>query len=318
MSTTERPKQFLPIFQGQSLLQRTVARLREVVGEHHVWIATTEGYRDLVREQLPSFESSRILLEPARRNTAAAIATCCARISEQLPDAVIGIFPSDHAIGDETAFGEVVDRAFEFASRGSHLLTIGIEPDSPNASYGYLERGQPVAEGVVSVLRFVEKPDLVKAAEYVESGRYLWNAGMFVWRADTFFTSLRSAAPALSAQLDRWIGAADDGRSQIYASMEALSIDYALMEKASNVATVPGSFGWSDIGNWRALADFTSDTGAVHKLRSEGSRVLSESGRPIAVVGLPNVVVVETPRGILVLDPTRDEGLSDMVRKIEE
>lgn len=318
LSTNERPKQFLDIFAGESLLQRTWSRLADLNGDENIWIATTAGYRDLVATQLPRLDARRILVEPSRRNTAPAIAACAALVRATMGDVVMGVFPSDHAIADEQAFASVAERAYDFASRGTHLVTIGIEPDSPNVNYGYLEIGEPLADGVAHARRFVEKPDLATATQYVESGRYLWNAGMFVWHSAAFDAALAAGAPRLADQVREWAAAADEtARDSIYSSMEALSVDYALMEKAPNVAIVPGSFGWSDIGNWSALARFTSDSDSVYRLRSEGSRVISTTGRPVAVVGLPNVLVVETERGLLILNPDDDSGLSDLVKSID-
>ena len=317
LSTPDTPKQFLEIFEGRSLLQRTWDRMTRLVGDPAIWVATTESYRERVLEQLPDLPHSHLLLEPSRRNTAPAIATSCARIRETEGDTTVGIFPSDHAIGDEDAFDALARKAWDFAATGSHLVTIGIEPDTPNCNYGYLEVGESLAPDVRSVLRFVEKPDLETATGYVRSGRFLWNAGMFVWRTDTFFRTLRAVSPGLAADIEAWSSAPAGNRPAVYESMESLSIDYALMEHARNVATVPGSFGWSDIGSWRALTRFTSDAPTSRSLRSEGSRILSSSGRPVLVVGLPGVVVVETERGILVLNPEDDAGLPDLVRTIE-
>lgn len=316
-STDERPKQFLRLFGGKSLIRLTFERLSHIVDPDAIWVATNSRYRAAVLEEIPELSPERVLLEPARRNTAPAIAVCCARIRSIHPDATLGIFPSDHAIGDEESFIRCVADAFTLASGGELLVTIGIEPTEPNTGYGYLELGDEIPPGR-QVRRFVEKPDLATAEQYVASGHYLWNGGMFIWKLDTFFRALAASAPDLERLTQQWIDSEHDARDEIYGRMPSISIDYALMERSSNVATIPGAFGWSDVGTWKALTSHSRGrTSGVHRLRSDGSWVHSERSTPVAVVGLPNVAVVETPHGLLVLNLDDDAGLSDLVREIE-
>ncbi len=235
LSTDDNPKQFLKIVEGRSLLQKTYARVRDL----DVFISTNERYRAKCAEQVPE---ASIITEPERRNTAPAIALCTFTVEERLGPCVVAFLPSDHFIGDEAEFARVLDRAFRHAEAQDDLVTIGIEPTEPNTGFGYLELGEEIAPGIVRLLRFTEKPSLEKAKEFLRAGNYAWNAGMFVWRTDVFRRELERVAPELArVTLDN------------YATMPSISIDYALMEKASNVATVRGEFGWSDVGSFEAL-----------------------------------------------------------------
>ena len=238
LSSDENPKQFLRIFDGRSLLQKTVARARRLTGA--IYISTNEQYAGKCRHD--AGEMVNILTEPERRNTAPALALSCREIEAREGDATIAVFPSDHFIADEDEFARVIDRALTFAASSDVLVTIGIPPTEPNPGYGYLQLGAPMAPGVFAVERFIEKPSRERAEAFLRAGTYAWNAGMFVWRASVFRRELQRVAPPIAAVT-----------RETYASMPSISIDYALMEKASNVAAVQGDFGWSDVGSFEAL-----------------------------------------------------------------
>lgn len=237
LSSEENPKQFLKLFDGKSLLQKTYERLKSV---DQIFISTNERYVAKCREQLPGVD---VITEPARRNTGPAIALCMFVIEARLGECVAGFFPSDHYIGDEAEFARVLERAYAHAETHEDLVTIGIEPTEPNTGFGYLELGEEIAPGVVRLRRFTEKPSRERAEEFLRAGNYAWNGGIFVWRASVFRRELRRAAPEISH--------VDESN---YDAMPSISIDYALMEKASSVATVRGDFGWSDVGSFEALA----------------------------------------------------------------
>lgn len=242
LSSDENPKQFLKLFDGQSLLQRTYARLRQLVEADAIYVSTNEQYRAKSLEQLPQLPPANVLTEPARRNTAPAIALCTFTIASRLGDCVVGFLPSDHFIGDEEEFVRVLDRAFAFAESHEDLVTIGIDPTEPNTGFGYLELGDAIAPGVIRLLRFTEKPSRERAEEFLRAGNYAWNGGMFIWRTDSFRRELERVAPEIARVT-----------MENYESMPSVSIDYALMEKASRVATVRGDFDWSDVGSFEAL-----------------------------------------------------------------
>ncbi|HEX9161962.1 MAG TPA: mannose-1-phosphate guanylyltransferase, partial [Thermoanaerobaculia bacterium] len=237
LSSEDNPKQFLKLFDGRSLLQMTYARLRGAVDE--VFISTNDGYADKCREHLPGVP---IITEPARRNTAPAIALCTFAIESQLGESVVAFLASDHYIADEDEFRRVLDRAYKHAETHDDLVAIAIEATEPNTGFGYVEIGEEIAPGVRRLRRFMEKPSREAAEQFLRAGNYAWNASMFVWRTSVFRRELERAAPEI-ARVTR----------ENYESMPSISIDYALMEKAKNVATVRGDFGWSDVGSFEAL-----------------------------------------------------------------
>ena len=243
LSSDERPKQFLRIFGGRSLLRLTYERVSDL----EVFVSTNERYRDLVHEDIPELSSDRTIAEPSRRNTAPALALSCLEIASRLGDeATIACLPADHYIAH--GFRAVLDRAFDYAESHDALVTIGITPTEPNTGYGYLELGGEVAPGVIEVKRFVEKPDLERAREFLRAGNYAWNGGMFIWRASVFGRALAQHAPEIA----RVTGAT-------YDEAPSISIDYALMERAKNVVALRGEFEWSDVGSWESLRKIVPD-----------------------------------------------------------
>lgn len=320
LSTDANPKQFLPIFGGHSLLEHAFERLAAVANPSCIFISTNAAYRDSVVRLLPALPPQNVLVEPARRNTGPAIAACCAEIERRLGDVVVGIFPSDHAIGDVSAFVEVVSKAYDFASTSDYLVTIGLQPTEPNTGFGYLELGEPIAPPIHRLHRFVEKPTRERAQEFLDSGRHLWNGGMFVWRLGVFFDALAVAAPEIASLARRFAAASSpEEAGNIFTVMPSISIDYALMEKATRVATVRGEFGWSDVGSWAAVAQVIGDAtpeGAVID-SSTDVFVLSETGRRIAVVGASDLFVVDSPNGLLIMGRESGERLSVVVKEMD-
>lgn len=242
LSSDENPKQFLKLFAGESLLQKTWSRVVRLLPPEAIYVSTNTRYADKCREHLPSMPHDNVLAEPARRNTAPAIALCTFEIEKRIGPCTVSFLASDHYIGDEDEFVRVLDRAYAFAESHDELMTVGIEPDEPNIGYGYLRVGAPLEDEVLRVEAFTEKPDLPRAQEFVASGNYIWNASMFVWRSDVFRRELTYAAPEIaSVTFDS------------YDAMPSISIDYALMEKTPRVATIRGDFGWSDVGSFEQL-----------------------------------------------------------------
>ncbi len=247
LSSDDNPKQFLRIFDGQSLLQKTFRRVRAVT--ESIYVSTNDCYAAKCREHLPGVA---VLTEPERRNTAPAIALCVSEIEQREGDCVVAVLASDHFIADEAEFARVLRRAYEFAARSEALVAIGITPTEPNTGYGYLELGAEIEPDVLSVRRFTEKPSRETAVEFLRSGKYAWNASMFVWRAAVFRRELERVAPQIAAVT-----------RETYASMPSISIDYALMEKAANVVAIRGDFGWSDVGSFEALERVGVDVAAL-------------------------------------------------------
>jgi len=242
LSSDENPKQFLRIFGGKSLIQLTWERLEELLPPQNIFISTTEQYAAKCEEHLPKLRPENVIAEPARRNTAPAIALSCFAIESLIGPCTIACLPSDHYISDPAGFVRVLSRAYQHAEKSNDLVTIGILPTEPHTGYGYLELGETIAPDVIRLRRFTEKPSRERAEEFLRAGNYAWNAGMFIWRSEVFRMALDRTAPEI-ARVTR----------KNYESMPNISIDYALMEKAPRVATIRGDFGWSDVGSWDAL-----------------------------------------------------------------
>lgn len=258
LSSDENPKQFLKLFGGKSLLQKTFERLERLLPAESIHVSTNEQYAGKCREHLPPMPPENVLTEPARRNTAPAIALCTFTLEERVGPCTVAFLPADHYIGDEDEFVRVLDRAFDFAGTKDELVTIGIAPTEPNTGYGYLELGDPIDGDVLRVRRFTEKPSAERAEEFLRAGNYAWNGGIFVWRTSVFRREIQATSPEISLVTQ-----------SNYDAMPSISIDYALMEKSSHVATIRGDFDWSDVGSFEALKKVGVDVDALLRARTE-------------------------------------------------
>ena len=325
LSRAGRPKFLLDLTSsGRSLLQATVDRLAPLAGDRVV-VVTGRAHADAVREQLPELAASRVLAEPAPRDSMAAIGLAAAVVEREDPDAVIGSFAADHVIPDLDAFVAVVTEAVEVA-RAGHLVTVGIEPTHPATGFGYVRAGERLAGAATArhVLQFVEKPDAVRAAEYLASGEYRWNAGMFVVRAATLLDLLATWHPRLAAGV-RTIAADPARLDETWSGLERIAIDHAVAEPAADagrVVVVPAPFSWDDVGDFASLATLLpqgadgmtvlGDAGDVTAVASSGV-VVPATGRRVAVVGLDDVVVVDTPDAVLVTTRARAQDVKQVV-----
>lgn len=254
LSSDDNPKQFLRIFDGASLVQKTYGRVARLVAPSSIFVSTNEQYASQCAAHLPDLPEGNILTEPARRNTAPAIAVCCYAIESIIGDAVIAVLASDHYIGDEDEFVRVLARAYDFAAATDYLVTVGIAPTEPNTGYGYMQLGSEIEPGILRVGGFREKPSREVAEEYLRTGNYAWNASIFVWRASVFRRALEAEAPEIASLAERIVTSGDPARrAEHYEAMPSISIDYALMEKAPRVAAIRGNFGWSDVGSFESL-----------------------------------------------------------------
>ncbi|MBQ9723092.1 MAG: mannose-1-phosphate guanylyltransferase [Bacteroidales bacterium] len=272
MSTPDLPKQFVDIMGvGKTLIQMTVDRFSTVCPMTNFWVVTGEKYVGLVKEQLPDLPEDNILAEPAARNTAPCIAYACWKIRKRHPEANIVVTPSDALVINVEEFRRVISTALDFTCRDRRIVTIGIKPSRPETGYGYIKEGE-LAEGeVYKVDSFKEKPCLEVAKQYLSDGGYLWNAGIFVWNVDTIVCSLREYVPGLASQMDEmaesfYTESETEVVGRIFPVCERISIDYAVMEKADCIYTIPADFGWSDLGTWgslRTLMDRNEEGNAV-------------------------------------------------------
>jgi mannose-1-phosphate guanylyltransferase len=333
LSRAERPKFLLDLTgSGRSLLQQTLDRLTPLAGVGGVVVVTGAAHAAAVAEQLPGTAADEVLAEPSPRDSAAAIGLAAAVVARRRPGVIVGSFAADHVVRDVPAFHVAVREAVATA-RAGYILTIGIEPDRPATAFGYLKAGEPLhiegAPSALAVRQFVEKPDAATAAAYLAEGGYRWNAGMFVARADVLLDELAVHRPALHAGLVKLADAWDTADRKavldaVWPTLEKVAIDYAVAEPAAaagRVAVVPASFGWDDVGDFAALATLLPADAEVRVL-GEGQHVLSRDasgmavpghGRLLAVLGLDDVVVVDTPDAVLVTTRARAQDVKSVV-----
>lgn len=337
LSRSSYPKFLHPLTgTDRSLLQATVDRLGPLASADHTYVVTGSAHAAAVARQLPEVPEDNIIVEPGPRDSGPAIGLAAALIARRDPTAVMGSFAADHLVADAAAFVEVVRTAIETAREG-RLVTVGITPTGPETGLGYIRHGASLSvPGALAVEEFKEKPDLEVAQSYVDSGRYVWNAGMFVWRVDALLFEIERQMPSLYAGLMQIAADWDTGRreetlAEVWPTLPKISIDYGVMEGAAardRVATVPGAFGWNDVGDWDTLGDILprdehgnvhagGDPSAVITVDSTGSVLHAGGGRTVALLGLSNVVVVDTPDAVLVCSRDRAQQVKNVVDELK-
>lgn len=297
MSTTELPKQFVDVMGvGRTMIQMTVDRLRPLCPIENFWVVTGEKYASLVREQLPDLPAENILEEPAARNTAPCIAYACWKIRNTDPDANIIVTPSDALVIDVEEYRRVISAALAFTADKSTIVTVGICPTRPETGYGYIKEG-PVEDGeICKVESFREKPSKDVAQQYLDEGTYLWNAGIFVWNVDTIHDAIHRHSPSLAAVMDEMskaFGTSDEKAevARLFPTCEKISIDYAVMEKADNIYTLPAEFGWSDLGTWGSLWTLKEKSDDGNAIVGEDVRMIDCTDCIVHAPGLSKVVI---------------------------
>ena len=315
LSRVKRPKQFLPLAGKRSLLRATWDRARRLVPAERLWVVAPRALAAAVRREIPDLRRDRLVVEPSPRDTAPAIALACAVIARRDPRATTAILPTDHVIDDLDAFERAIAVGCR-AARGGALVCLGIAPRRPATGFGYLRVGERPRRGAATpVLEFVEKPDATRARRFLRSGRHLWNGGMFVWRVDRFREELARVAPEIRRATD----AAAAGRRGAWPRAPRISLDYAVMEKASRVVVVPLEAGWDDVGSWDAAARYAASgaagAGARVILGSEGAAVFGGK-RAVAILDLPGIVVVDTPDALLVAPRASSEKMKSLVEAV--
>ena len=326
LSWGKHPKQFLPLAGDRTMIQETLLRLDGIETGNPI-ITCGEDHRFLVAQQIGEVTDRKpvIILEPVARNTAPAIACACCAAMDQDKDAVVVVLPSDHAIADVTAFRQAVEKAVENAEKG-YLVTFGIVPTFPATGYGYLKAGETETDGAFALERFVEKPCLEKAQEYLASGQFAWNSGMFVFRASVYLDELEAFDPEMAAlSIEAYRNAKTDDdfirlNEECFSRIKGNSIDYAVMEKTSKGKVVKLDAGWSDVGSWNALYDIGPKDGDANVIKGEvialdtSSSLIYGGKRLIATIGLDDVVIVDGEDSLLVASRSRIQD----VRKIAE
>jgi len=358
MSTPECPKQFIDVMgTGRTMIQMTVERFAPLCPMENFWVVTGASYVDIVRSQLPGIPADNILAEPCARNTAPCIAYACWKIRLADPSANIVVTPSDALVLDGEEFRRVIGTALDFTSEGRRIVTVGITPTRPETGYGYIQTPRhcesdsswqsPSSEScpetlsgaspetssescsevcieIRPVTAFREKPSLDVALRYLAAGNYLWNAGIFVWNVSTIVDSIRSYVPDLAAKMDRMAESFDTPSeaaavAEIFPTCEKISIDYAVMEKADYIFTIPGDFGWSDVGTWGSLRTLLPQDEAgnavvganVHLYGCSGCMVHAPHASSLVLEGLQDCIVVEREGRVLICRLSEEQRIKD-------
>jgi mannose-1-phosphate guanylyltransferase len=345
LSRKRRAKQLLALDGKQTMLQQTVARLTPMAAPSHFWIITNDDLRPAILRQLPKLPPKQIVAEPAGRNTAPAIGLAAFLLLRHDPDAVLGLFPSDHVIADAARYHATLSTAIEIAAAGENIVVLGIRPTRPETGYGYIEVGSPESrlpnhESPLRVRRFTEKPDLATARQFLDAGNYFWNSGMFLWRADTLASALREHLPNTAVFLEK-IAATYGTRKfagtlrKFYPKCENISVDYAILEPRSakgeaqsHIFCLPADFGWNDLGSWTALHEHQvaksklGDGSAVSTPESFAlnakNNYVHVPGKFVALIGVNNLVIVETEDALLVTTLDQSQDVGKVVKHLDE
>ena len=333
-STKSLPKQFLSLFGKGTIIQNTIDRVGGLIPQERIMVVTNYSYVSIVKEQLPKIPDENIIGEPVAKNTVPCVAILAELLAKKDPDAVMVVLPSDHHITNPMRFNEILASAIEKAQSGEHLVTIGIEPSRPETGFGYIHANNGLSESVLGnevypVRSFTEKPDMVTAKGFIESGDYFWNSGTFIWKVSSILKEIEKHLPSIyeevrNASEELYTANHYAAINDFYYACESVSIDYGIMEKAQSVFVVPGEFGWNDVGSWVAvyeLADKDNQGNATQTLNAtfagaENNLVLSESEKMISVVGLENIAVVETEYAILVCNLNNAQGVKQIVDQL--
>ena len=330
ISTHKLPKQFHDILgTGNSLIQQTYNRFKDLIPAENILIATNKKYKKLVKKHLPTIASNQILLEPAMLNTAPCILYSAFKIFSKNPDGIMIVAPSDHYIENEKEFISNVETSFEFCSKNNFLLTLGIQPTNPNTGYGYIkfnESKNPIKE----VLNFTEKPNLETAEKFLQSGDYLWNAGIFIWSVKSILKAFETYLPEMfqlfSKGFDVYNTTSENNFiEENYINSENISIDFGIMEKATNVCVLPTNFGWNDLGSWVSLQDKlkadehqnTTLGGAVIFRDAKGNMVKTQSGKKVVIQGLNDFIVVEKKDVLLICPKNKEQEIKEITAEVK-
>lgn len=334
MSTPQQPKQFLDVLGiGKSLIQMTYERLLHIAPKENIYVLTNTSYAALVKEQLPDLTMGQILTEPKRKNTAPCIAYAAAKIMAGNPNGTMIISPSDHLIMKEDRFTTIINTAIEQAVKEDRLVTLGIQPSRPDTGYGYIEfsKEEVLQPGdLTKVMQFREKPDLTTAEAFLASGNFYWNSGIFVWKASTILNALCAYQPELHNLFAGDLSHYNTHSEQVkvdacFEACEDISIDFAVMEHATNVDVVLSDFDWSDLGTWGSLSThLTKDAhnNAVvgehtHLFNSRNCLVNIPSNKLVLLDGLDNYIVVESDNMLMVLKAENEQELKNYLKTVE-
>jgi len=331
VSTSGFPKQFHDMLgTGQTLIQRTFSRLAKVIPTENILILTNERYNDLVLEQLPEIQQRQVVTEPAMRNTAPCILYAALKIQKENPNAVMVVAPSDHWIEDENAFIDNLEQSFTACSKENILMTLGIKPTFPNTGYGYIQYGKD-QNAIKKVAQFTEKPDYDTAKMFLDEGNYLWNAGIFIWSANSIVEAFAKFQEEMTVLFHKGITVYNtedesDFIQSNYAKAQNISIDYAILEKAENVFVLPATFDWNDLGTWGSLydkLDKTETNNAVVNARvlsedSSGNMIRTSTDKVVVVDGLNDYIVVDKEEVLLIYPKKKEQNIKEVLKKVKD
>jgi mannose-1-phosphate guanylyltransferase len=335
VSRTDFPKQFIDFFGvGKTLIQSTYDRFLDICPPENIFIVTNEIYVSLIKEQLPSLADNQILAEPIMRNTAPCVAYGSMKIAELNPDAIIVVAPSDHTIANQSAFKTAIGQCLQAASENESLITLGIKPSRPDTGYGYIqytENNLPTDEQIYKVKLFTEKPNLELARTFIQSGDFLWNAGIFIWSAKSINNAFKKHLPEMHEIFALGTSAynTDMEKSFIsgaYQQCTNISIDFAIMEKAENVYVLPADFGWSDLGTWSSIYEMAEKdyvgnavipSEQVMMFDSSNCMVNMPKEKMVILQGLHDYIVVESNDILLVCPRTEEESVKQIVADVK-
>lgn len=331
LSRRARPKQLLKLFGKKSLLAQTLERLRGLIPPDRTFVFTNAIIQETVQRELPRVPRGQIVAEPTSRNTAPAIGLAAYEILRRDPEAVMVVLPSDHVIVMPERFRQALEAACKAAANGERSVVIGIKPAHPETGFGYIRLGRKEARGgdfsLFEVRQFTEKPSAAAARRYVRSGKYLWNAGMFIWKASTLTANIERFQPQMAKRLRSLLDAggiqSPRAMGRHYPALDNISIDYALMEKISGVFAVAADIGWSDVGSWAAAYDLSSkdreeNVRPPRALLLDSKRNMIVSAKKfVAAVGVEDLVIVETDDALLVCSRSRAQEVGNIVRELE-
>jgi mannose-1-phosphate guanylyltransferase len=340
-SRRSKAKQVLCLDGESTMIQQTVDRLAPVANGKDIWVITNHWLRDVIAEQLPAVLPEHIVNEPAARNTAPACALAAFLLEKTEPETVIGIFPSDHVVGNNQRFAEVIAAGVKLAAAGENIVVLGVPPTRPETGYGYIEKGAAVeiVDGIAvhRVKRFREKPDKHTAEKFLAAGNFAWNGGIFLWSARTLANAVREHVPDMAPQLEKIAAAHGTATfervfAEVYPECENISVDYAVLERRSakgesrsGIYCLPADFGWNDLGSWASLHDHLGENeasnvmdGATTGLVTIGSsgNYVYAPGKMVALLGVEGLVVVETPDALLITTKERSQDVSKIVHEL--
>lgn len=331
VSRKSLPKQFIDIMgTGESLITQTYNRFKQFVPEENIIVVTNHEYLDMVRTHLPTITEQQILAEPQARNTAPCIAYATGYIKSKNEDAICVVAPSDHLITNEAEFQKIINDCFEFATKYNSLITIGIKPTRPDTGYGYIQYNIIPTEGNFNEVKtFTEKPTHELAKSFIESGEFLWNAGIFVWNVKAISAKLEEHLPEVSQVFAEIDYSKPDYLTEIekaYGLCPSISIDYGVLEKDQSVYVIPATFGWNDLGTWKSLWDVLDRDAVdnatvgkkIHLHETSGSMVFSATGRLIITNGVKDLVVVDTDDVLLIMDRDKEQELRRIVNLMRD